>query len=91
MTPSNLPPDVTEGMLPGNRPKDIAFDRWAEIVTDNLDEDIINEMNEDPALDKRVEDKFFVDVDFEDMEPTVQAEKIEKFVKECLKEQEEEQ
>lgn len=25
---SNLPPGVNEGMIPGNRPEDIAYDEW---------------------------------------------------------------
>ena len=37
---SNLPPGVTESMLPGNTPEDIAWDQWWEwtwnyVVNDN--------------------------------------------------------
>jgi hypothetical protein len=30
--PSNLPPGVTEGMLPGNRPEDMAWEKLHETV-----------------------------------------------------------
>ena len=31
---SNLPPGVTEGMIPGNRPEDIAWDEFYEWFED---------------------------------------------------------
>ena len=32
---SNLPPGVTEGMIPGNRPEDLAWEKFHEEVDEN--------------------------------------------------------
>ena len=32
---SNLPPGVNEGMIPGNRPEDMAWDKFHESVDDD--------------------------------------------------------
>ncbi len=36
MNPSNLPPGVTDSMLPGNRPEDIDFDSLMDWICDKL-------------------------------------------------------
>lgn len=45
MMASNLPPGVSESMIPGNRPADLVYDKWlegrigevlAELATDSL-------------------------------------------------------
>jgi hypothetical protein len=36
MTGFNLPPGVTEGMIPGNRPEDIEFEKFADWAIDEF-------------------------------------------------------
>ena len=35
--PSNLPPGVTDDMIPGNRPKDVAFETFCDELSKMLD------------------------------------------------------
>lgn len=46
---SNLPPGVTEGMIPGNRPEDIEFERLIEDAILHLEDAVENSA----YLDKR--------------------------------------
>jgi hypothetical protein len=38
MTGYNLPPGVSEWMIPGNRPEDAAYEAWAESVLEKAEE-----------------------------------------------------
>lgn len=51
MTPSNLPPGVTENMIPGNRPEDIIFEAYFEEILDNLPEWVSEELDKHPETD----------------------------------------
>lgn len=84
MTPSNLPPGITESMIPGHRGEDMAFERWAEEVEMALEDYIFDALNENNMLNDFVEYKFFVDVDFHNIDPAHQAIKIEEYVNEYL-------
>jgi len=43
---SNLPPGVTESMIPGNRPEDAAFETWHDAKETELEKDIDSMIDE---------------------------------------------
>ena len=43
---SNLPPGVSEGMIPGNRPEDAAYEEWWEKFDEKCGENGITVPNE---------------------------------------------
>ena len=84
---SNLPPGCSVTDIPGNRPEDEAFERWAERVYESLGEDITEAIDSDMPLSRAVEEEFFTDVDFVNVLPETQAEKIEEYVDEWREEE----
>jgi hypothetical protein len=42
---SNLPPGVTEGMLPGNRPEDMAWDKLHESIDNDAAKENMTDMD----------------------------------------------
>lgn len=80
---SNLPPGVTESMLPGNRPEDEAFDSWADEVYRMIDRDIRNTISNSNRLSCIVQDMLSDNFDhYDPITPSIMAERIEEFVDE---------
>lgn len=81
MTPSNLPPGVTENMIPGNRPEDEAFENWANEVTGLIDPNTMNSINACWRLSDIIDEVLEDEWDYEDPpNPAVIAERIDEFV-----------
>ncbi len=45
MPPTDLPPGVTEGMLPGNRPEDVAWEQVFTTIEENAMKDNMSDMD----------------------------------------------
>jgi hypothetical protein len=58
---SNLPPGVTESMIPGNRPEDIRFEQLYEELFNRLPSSIQDEIEKDTNRGKKL-DRHFQDM-----------------------------
>jgi len=55
----NLPPGVTEGMIPGNRPEDAEYEKWAEKAYDDLSKILPQSVFENDEIMDRIIDKMW--------------------------------